>query len=79
MDHKLIRIAFQFVFLVIFMYQMWNSFLKYKNKPIVQEHSTTKIDSIPEPNIYFCFSDQYNYTKANQYGYEMMKHLYMEG
>ena len=54
---------------------MWNSLQKFWNKPIVQEYSTTQLDSIPDPNVYYCFNGQFNYTKANEYGYEAMKHF----
>ena len=48
---------------------MLNSFRKYLEEPTIQQISHTSVDKIPLPVLYACQDSQFNYEKANQYGY----------
>ena len=51
---------------------MENSLRKYSQRPIVQQTSTIKFDAIKKPIIYICQENQFNYTKAESYGYRTL-------
>ena len=48
---------------------MHNSVEKYLDQPVMQEKSHMKLEDIKHPVVYVCEDDQFNYTRANEYGY----------
>ena len=66
----------KFIFIIfaigIFNFQMQNSIRKYASEPIIQQTSVTKFDDVKKPVIYICQEDQFNYTKAQHYGYRTL-------
>ena len=72
-DFKFSRTLFQLLTSGIFLYQIYSSFEKYLDKPIVQETSTVSIDDINKlPIIYICQDAQFDYAKASSNGYSTM-------
>ena len=72
-DYQLkLRKLFQIFAIGIFLFQIQNSLRKYHASPVVQQRSLTTIDSIRKPSIYVCEDNQFNYTKAQAFGYSGM-------
>ena len=67
-----LRKLFQIFAIGIFLFQIQNSLRKYHDSPVVQQRSLTTIDSIRKPSIYVCEDNQFNYTKAQAFGYKDM-------
>ena len=72
------RVLFQLVASLIFMYQMQQSISKYIRAPIVKELAESSLYDITKPVIYICKQDQFNTTAATQIGYDWEGH-YLAG
>ena len=67
---------FQLLTVAIFLYQMQNSIRKYIERPTTQHTSTTTLDKVKQPVIYICQDNQFNYSKAKDYGYSKLSYFY---
>ena len=65
----LFRILFLILMATIFIYQMNQSFNKFFRFPVVKEVSMTSLDEIPQPTIYICKVDLFDYDVARSHGY----------
>ena len=70
-----IKILFQLAALILTIIQLHQSFKKYLKYPIVLEKSRIPVENLPSPTTYICQDNQFNYTKARQYGYHDITHF----
>ena len=64
-----IRKLFQTFTIILFIIQFQQSVRKYFQHPVVEQSSRVPVKDLPIPVVYVCQANQFNYTKAMEYGY----------
>ena len=76
-SERILKLGFQTMAILFFLYQMKQSILKYSYSPT----SITKLNApnkemVYEPYLVACQTSQFNYSKGRSYGYEYMLSLW---
>ena len=71
------RLGFQIIAILLFLYQMEQSIMKYSDSPTsVTKLKTPNKELVYEPYLIVCQSRQYNYDKGKIFGYGFMYELW---
>ena len=65
----MIRKVFQTFAIILFVFQFQQSVRKYFQYPVVEQTSRIAVKDIPDPVVYVCQANQFNYRKAKDQGY----------
>ena len=77
LSERISRLAFQFIAVLFFLYQMQQSIMKYSYSPTtLTKLNVPTMEMVYEPYILVCQTSQYNYSKSKGFGYEWDVHLW---
>ena len=68
-NKDMIRKVFQTFAIILFVFQFQQSVRKYFQYPVVEQTSRIAVKDIPDPVVYVCQANQFNYRKAKDQGY----------
>ena len=69
-NKDMIRKVFQIFSFILFVIQFQQSVRKYFQYPLVEQNSRVSVKDLPNPVVYVCHENGFNYQKANDYGYK---------
>ena len=69
-NKHMFRRVFQTFTFILFIIQFQQSIKKYFQYPVIEQKSRLPVKDLPNPVVYVCNENGFNYQKANDYGYK---------